>query len=289
MSESRRVLRVIIDGARDPRMNMALDEALARARERKSFDTLRVYMWLPSGVSIGRRQRVEDTVYLDEIRRRGYVLVRRPTGGAALLHPQDKELTYSIVLSKDDPLYKLDVSSSAAKIAEAIAHTINILLKNEGGSSYDETYSASVRGLPEISNISSAGFCYINPGSSDVMIRGRKISGSAQRRDWGSLLQHGTILLKYDPEDFLSVLKVSDDDKRDVFEKIAGLSDFIKDLSLQDLIDNLIRSFQKVLKYDHVFIGGFDLDEIVLAKKLFDMKYSSEKWIFYGEDLYGEV
>jgi len=80
VSESRRVLRVIIDGARDPRMNMALDEALARARERKSFDTLRIYMWLPSGVSIGRRQRVEDTVYLDEIRRRGYVLVRRPTG-----------------------------------------------------------------------------------------------------------------------------------------------------------------------------------------------------------------
>ncbi|MFZ8795675.1 MAG: lipoate--protein ligase family protein, partial [Acidilobaceae archaeon] len=106
-------LRVIVDGPRDPQLNMAVDEAIARLRYTVGYDTLRLYMWLPSGVSIGRRQDARRSARLEEVERLGFKLVRRPTGGAALLHPQDDEVTYSVVLSSNHPLYSMDVASSA--------------------------------------------------------------------------------------------------------------------------------------------------------------------------------
>ena len=264
------MLRVIIDGPRDPRMNMAIDEAIARSRRRKDFDTLRLYMWLPSGVSLGRRQSFHETVVLDEIIRRGYVYVRRPTGGAALLHPAFRELTYSVVLSSNHYLYSMDVASSAAKIAEGIAGAINAL-----------GLEAGVRGL---GGGGEARFCYLNPGSSDVMILGRKISGSAQRREWGSLLQHGTILLEYDPEDFTSVIRVSDEEKIYATQRIAGLRDFIRDLDLERLVELVIDSMRKVLGYEDFFVGGLESDEMRLAIDLFNKKYSSDEWNIMGVD-----
>ena len=265
------MLRVIIDGVRDPRMNMAIDEALARARSSKSYDTLRIYMWYPSGVSLGRRQIFHETLNLEEILRRGYVYVRRPTGGAALLHPAFKEITYSVVLSKDHFLYSLDVSTSASKIAEAIARAVNRL-----------GVDAGVRGFGESGG---AAFCYLNPGSSDVLIGGRKISGSAQRREWGSLLQHGTLLIEYDPEDFLAVLKTSDEERRVAREKIAGLRDFIDNLNLGLLIEYLVDSMREVLGHREYFFGGLDIDELKLSLELFEKKYSRDEWNIYGRDL----
>ncbi len=268
------MLRVIIDDARDPRMNMAIDEAIARRRVFKSYDTLRVYMWLPSGVTIGRKQILHEAINLEEISRRGYVFVRRPTGGAALLHPAYKEITYSVVLSKDHPLYTLDVSSSASEIAWGVAKAINRL-----------GIYAGVRGS---GGSIDASFCYLNPGSSDVMINGRKISGSAQRRSWGSLLQHGTILLDYDPDDFLSVIRIDENERITAKEKIAGLKDFIDRFDLGDLITYLIDSMSGVLRHREYFIGGLDIDEFKLSLELFEKKYSSDKWNFYGEDPFAD-
>ncbi|MFN4046640.1 MAG: biotin/lipoate A/B protein ligase family protein, partial [Acidilobaceae archaeon] len=79
-------LRVIVDGPRDPQLNMAIDEAIARTRIQVDYDTLRLYMWLPSGVSLGRGQDVLKSVNIEAIGKLGFKLVRRPTGGAALLH-----------------------------------------------------------------------------------------------------------------------------------------------------------------------------------------------------------
>lgn len=265
-------LRVVIDGPRDPRLNMAIDEAIARSRSRREYDTLRIYMWLPSGVSIGRRQRVEDTVYLDRVRERGYVLVRRPTGGAALLHPQDWEVTYSVVLSREHPLYSLDVSSSAARIAEIVSRTIRRLGVESGVRGAGSPWTSS--------------FCYVNPGSSDVIVMGRKVSGSAQRRDWGSLLQHGTLLLRYDPSEFVYVIKMSEEEREEAYKKIAGLSDFIEDLDLEKIIAYMIESAREVLGHERVFIGGLEPDEIRLAHELYTRKYSSDTWNIGGEDPY---
>lgn len=259
-----RVLRVVLDGPRDPWLNMAIDEAIARLRSSSELDTLRLYMWLPSGVSIGRRQDARSSVYLEEIERLGFKLVRRPTGGAALLHPEAHEITYSIVISRDNPIYSLDVASSSARIAEGIAMAVRRL-----------GAEASVRGSGEPW---SASFCYINPGSSDVMIMGKKISGSAQRRDWGSLLQHGTLLLRYDHDLFTRVIRV---EETQAMEKVAGVWEFI-DAGIRDIMNAMVEGFREALGYSRVIYGSLTSDEISLAMDLYRYKYSTPEWNLEG-------
>lgn len=260
-------LRVIVDGPRDPQLNMALDEAVARLRRDLDYDTLRLYMWLPSGVSIGRRQDSRNSVHIDEVEKLGFKLVRRPTGGAALLHPQNDEITYSVVLSNKHPLYNLDVATSAARIAEGIAVAIGKL-----------GLEAGVRGLGEPW---SRSFCYVNPGSSDVMIGGRKISGSAQRRDWGSLLQHGTLLLRYDHNLFSRVLRIEED----VSGKIVGLRELL-DLPISKIAEALIEGFAETLGYKDYYRGSLSSEELSLALELYRVKYSTREWnldgLFHG-------
>ncbi len=256
-------LRVIVDGPRDPQLNMAIDEAIARLRSSVGYDTLRLYMWLPSGVSIGRRQDARSSARLEEVERLGFKLVRRPTGGAALLHPQDDEITYSVVVSSNHPLYSMDVASSAARIAEGVAIAIRRL-----------GLEAGVRGMGEPW---SSSFCYVNPGSSDVMVGGRKISGSAQRRDWGVILQHGTLLLRYDHRLFSRVLLVEEG----VESGVAGVLEFI-DVKLADLIEALIEGFMEALGYNSFYKDSLSKEELSLALELYKEKYSRPEWNLYG-------
>ncbi len=256
-------LRVIVDGPRDPQFNMAVDEAIARLRYSTGYDTLRLYMWLPSGVTIGRRQDVRSSVYIEEVEKLGFKLVRRPTGGAALLHPQDDEITYSVVLSDNHPFYTLDVASSATRIAEGIVIAIRKL-----------GLEASIRGLGEPW---SKNFCYINPGSSDVMINGRKVSGSAQRRDWGVILQHGTLLLRYNHNLFMRVLRVEEDVKG----RIVGVLELLE-VTVDRVLEALIEGFSKALGYEEIFRDSLTAKEVKLALELYKEKYSKPEWNLEG-------
>jgi lipoate-protein ligase A len=256
-------LRVIVDGPRDPQFNMAVDEAIARLRYTVGYDTLRLYMWLPSGVSIGRRQDARRSVRLEEVERLGFKLVRRPTGGAALLHPQDDEVTYSVVLSSNHPLYSMDVASSAARIAEGIAIAVRRL-----------GLEAGVRGLGEPW---SSSFCYINPGSSDVTIGGGKVSGSAQRRDWGVILQHGTLLLRYDHNLFSRVLLVDEG----VEVRVTGLLELLE-VKLGEVIEALIEGFMEALGYKDSHRDSLSKEELSLALELYREKYSRPEWNLEG-------
>jgi lipoate-protein ligase A len=265
-----RSLRVIFDGPRDPQLNMAIDEALARYRNRVEHDTLRLYMWLPSGVSIGRRQNAVEVVNMDEIKRLGYKLVRRPTGGAALLHPQDQEVTYSLVVSSENELYRLDVARSAARIAEGIALAVRRLGAEAG-----------VRGFGDPG---SSIYCYVNPGSSDVLVGGRKISGSAQRRDWGAILQHGTLLLSYNHELFIKVIRVGDVEDLEARERVVGLLDLVGRIEISDIYTALAEGFAEALGYGDLIYRSLEPGELSLAMKLYSEKYSRDEWNIYGVD-----
>ncbi|MEM1611541.1 MAG: biotin/lipoate A/B protein ligase family protein [Sulfolobales archaeon] len=264
------LLRAVFDGPRDPQLNMAIDEAIARLRSRVDYDTLRLYMWLPSGVSIGRRQNALEVVNIDEIKRLGYKLVRRPTGGAALLHPQDHEITYSIVISNSHELYKLDVARSAAKIAEGIALAVRRLGADAG-----------VRGLGEPG---SSMYCYVNPGSSDVLVGGKKISGSAQRRDWGALLQHGTLLLSYSHELFTRVIRVGEAEDIEARDKVAGLWNILGRIDVEEIYRALVEGFAEALGYREVIFRSLEPGEISLALNLYREKYSRDDWNIHGID-----
>ncbi len=242
----------MVDGYRDPIYNMALDEAILRLRSSVGFDTLRVYMWRPSGVSIGRSQDF-SALNLDCISRLGFTPVRRPTGGGALLHREGYEVTYSVVLSNQHPLYGLDVASSAVEIARGILGALSRL-------GIEPSISGSY--VP-----SDAPLCYFRRGSSDVLIGGRKISGSAQYRIGDALLQHGTLLIDLNPDEWSCVIRGVD--RESLLDRVTSLRTLEIEASLEEVVEAVVQGFIDVLGGEDYFYGSLRPEEYGLAEEIY--------------------
>lgn len=261
------MLRVIIDGPRDPQYNMAIDEAIMLTREMVNYNTLRLYMWSPSGVTIGRGQSAEKAVNINKIKEYGFKLVRRPTGGGALLHPENHEITYSLVLSLNHPIGKMSVDESASVIAKGVLYALQILGEN-----------ANIKGLGDRQKHD---LCYLRSGSSDVIINGKKISGSAQVRDDKTLLQHGTLLLDFEPKIWLEVIRAPGVTEEFLRSRISGLHEYL-DIKINQILDAMVKGFVIALDEKDVFYGSLTPIEIELATQLYERKYSNEKWNLLG-------
>jgi lipoate-protein ligase A len=167
--------------------NMALDVALLEAAAREdAAPALRFYMWEPPAVSLGRFQR-EDGIDLEYARRRGWDVVRRPTGGRAVLHQH--ELTYSIVLPPS-VVGGAGVRTSYAVLIAALNDGLASLLDEPEPFPAPACTAASTREAN----------CFALAGECDTLVREGKLVGSAQVRKDGALLQHGSILLDAEPE-----------------------------------------------------------------------------------------
>ena len=172
--------------------NMAVDEELlARAQAGEQIPVLRFYTWAPAAVSIGRFQKIEDAVNAGACERRGIDIVRRITGGRAVLHY--RELTYSIIARTDDPLFPANVLDTYKLIAAALLQRI----RNLGVPA--EMVSRSNRHTALVIKNAKDPACFSSPSWYEILVHGRKIIGSAQRRLSGAFLQHGSILMDYDP------------------------------------------------------------------------------------------
>ncbi|MEM3832309.1 MAG: biotin/lipoate A/B protein ligase family protein [Thermoprotei archaeon] len=262
-------LRIIIDGPRDPWLNMAIDEAIMIHRPHYDFDTLRIYMWLPSGVSIGRRQIAHQTVDMEEIKRHGFKLVRRITGGGAILHQENSELTYSVVLSKDHEIYQIDVVNSATRIARGIANTLEIL--------GIEAQTGTTQNTIEEQNL-----CYLRNAQSDIIVHNKKISGNAQRREPYALLQHGTLLLDFHPETWLKVIKTPNTTPQQLQQRITSLKNILNNISTKQIIKSMIQGFTQTLNPINVFSSTLTEEELETANILYYNKYSTETWNMKG-------
>lgn len=159
--------------------NMAVDEAIAAGVTAcTSPPTIRFYTWNPGAVSIGYFQRLHDEVDTAACHAKGIDYVRRRTGGGAVYHDRQGEITYSVIAPES--CFSRDIRASYREICGGIVKGLASL------------------GIP-------AEFRPIN----DVVVRGRKISGSAQTRRQGVLTQHGTVLYTLDRDTMFSVLRPS--------------------------------------------------------------------------------
>ena len=173
--------------------NMALDEELlARAQAGEDRPVLRLYAWQPPAVSLGRFQKSETAVNAEACKRLGIDVVRRITGGRAVLH--EKELTYSIIARTDDPLFPRTVLGTYKVIAAGLLAG----LRNLGIPA--EIVSRGSRHAERVDKNAKAAACFSSPSWYEILVDGRKIVGSAQRRVTGAFLQHGSLLIDYDPE-----------------------------------------------------------------------------------------
>lgn len=171
--------------------NMAMDEdLLARARAGESMPVLRFYGWSPPAVSIGRFQDVARAVNAEACKRLGFDIVRRITGGRAVLHRY--ELTYSITARTDDSLFPPTVLGTYKIIACGLVAG----LRNLGLPA--EMVSRESRQTALIEKKAKEPACFSSPSWYEIVVNNRKIIGSAQRRAAGAFLQHGSILIDYD-------------------------------------------------------------------------------------------
>ncbi len=167
---------------------MAVDEAMARAvGDGQAPATLRLYAWGAPTVSLGYFQRAPGGVDLETCRRRGIGLVRRITGGRAVLHAD--ELTYSVAVPLVDPWRSLPVPEVFARISCGLVAGLKRLGLT---ASLGESQSAGGDGP-------ASGACFLLRRMPAILVDGRKLIGSAQRRWDRSLLQHGSLLLDFDP------------------------------------------------------------------------------------------
>jgi len=161
--------------------------------------TLRFYGWRPATLSIGYFQKAEDEVDLEEVRRRGLGFVRRPTGGRAVLH--DAEVTYSIAVPEKYPGLPTSVTESYRVLSEGLVQGFQALGLDAA--------MVSLASEEEKAKYASAGSaaCFDSPSWYELVVDGRKVAGSAQVRQHGAVLQHGSILLDLDIEQLFSLLR----------------------------------------------------------------------------------
>jgi len=175
--------RLIEFGCLDAYSNMAIDEAIFTMREKREVSpTLRFYGWRPAAVSIGYFQRIEDPS-LQEYKRQKLTIVRRFTGGGAILHKN--EITYSLACPTNEFIAFSNIEKTQQLVHQAIilalqSLSINAQLKRKQSKKPDPY------------------FCFVNPSKDDVIEEGQKIVGSAQRRRNRTFFQHGSI--KISPE-----------------------------------------------------------------------------------------
>jgi len=248
-------------------VNMAIDEAILTARIRNlAPNTIRLYRWNPSAVSIGKFQKIENEVHLDNCRKYGVDIVRRITGGGTVYHDAEDEITYSVIAKKED-LEAKDITAVYAKLYAGIAEALRIL------------------GL-------SAGF---NEGDArtcpNLTVNGKKISGSAQSHKRGVVLQHGTLLLNVDLEKMFTFFRVPwvgtcmeivNVAKR----KITSIEkELRKDVSVTEVHEALIEGFQKALNI-RLVNGKLTPYEHEIAEKLSKEKYATDDWNSYGRSIH---
>ncbi|MEM7125265.1 MAG: biotin/lipoate A/B protein ligase family protein [Chloroflexota bacterium] len=199
---------IVEDVPRSGPANMAIDQAIAEsAAEGTSPPTLRFYRWSPPAVSIGRYQPSSE-IDFDAATNLGYEVVRRSTGGRAILHID--ELTYSVAASRDEPRVQGSVMDSYLRLSNGLLAG----LANLGV--HADKADAHVRAGKDVSAA-----CFEVPSAYEITVEGRKLIGSAQSRRRNYVLQHGTLPLKGDITRLLSVLILTETDRKALAEQLA--------------------------------------------------------------------
>ncbi len=232
---------------------MGLDEAiLERVISGKSEPTLRLYAWDPICLTIGYFQSRADEADLAACERFGIDCIRRTTGGGAVLH--EFEVTYSIVAP-------VGFAGIPANILE----------------SYRFICDGIIRGVSALGV--KAQFVPLN----DIIAGGKKISGNAQTRRQGVVLQHGTILLDVDVEKMFTVLKVPSEKMRDklvkdVKERVTGLKGLLgRDVGFDEAGYCLQQGFAEALGVSLTY-GQFTSEEETEGERLALSKYATREW-----------
>lgn len=264
--------RLFLDGHCSPAENMARDEALLRrVVAKESQPCVRFYQWEPAGLTLGRFQKVEEGVDIKACSEHGVDIVRRLTGGEAVLH--DDELTYSIIIPFTHPGFD---GRGVIDTYKTISKALIIGLDLTG------VRSTIAGDAPTRSDPQGQGVCFYTPTVNEIIAGGRKIIGSAQTRDKLVILQHGSIPIDWDMEKQFDVMGIPDEN-RDVFTNLfknraTTISEQLGSRPDIDVLSgNFTRGFEEVFN-TAVEVSEYSLSEKKMTQWLVDKRYGSQEW-----------
>jgi len=227
-----------MDGAR----NMAIDAALLDEVEKSenSRTIVRFYGWRVPTISLGRNQKVDKAVDADYCRVHGIDIVHRPTGGRAVLH--DDELTYAVI-SNDTQAFGDTIYGNYKRVSEALCLGYNTL-------GIPAVLAPDTRKPSPMADDADPP-CFLSTSRYELMVNGRKIVGSAQRRVQHSFLQHGSMPITCNRETLARATRMPGTEPLE--KEMAGVAEFMPQRpSLEEFRSALIRAFQDHFSIDFV-------------------------------------
>jgi lipoyl(octanoyl) transferase len=250
--------------------NMALDEAIAvSVRNEKSPPTLRLYGWNNPSVSLGSSQKIRD-ININYCLESLVPVVRRPTGGRALLH--GNEITYSFSVKTTSGLFSKGLFDSYKKISSALS----LALSKSG-------IAAATKLLRETGHSLSAGqhtrspLCFASTSYGELSVNSRKIIGSAQKRWADGLLQQGSIPFHIDRDEMTGIF--GPDSDHGIRESSMGLMEIFPGLNALQFKEDIRTSFEESFDAE-LILSSPSHEEITLAQEFEINKYLSDTWTF---------
>ena len=265
--------RLIIDSHGKGAWNMAVDEAILEfVAKKEKLPTLRLYAWDPYCLSLGHAQPIAD-VNRQALKAYGWGLVRRSTGGKAILHAD--ELTYSIIAPIDEPRVCGTVMESYQRLSRALLNALKIL-GIQADSKPKESANRKIHENP---------VCFESPSDYEITSNGKKIIGSAQARRLQGVLQHGSIPIFGDiARIVLTLTCYSVEEKKEAENNLRFKAGTLKDIinetkSWQEIADAIIKGFSEELNI--IFIqDSLSNGETIRAKELVQTKFGLDEWTF---------
>lgn len=277
---------LIEDEPRSGAENMAIDHAIALScAQGDSLPTLRFYRWEPPAVTLGRNQPASE-INQERVAELGYGLVRRTTGGRAILHID--ELTYSVLAPRTEPRVAGGVMDAYLRLSNGLLAGLAQL-----GVQADKA-GADVRAGKDVSAA-----CFEVPSAYEITVGGRKLMGSAQSRKRDFVLQHGTLPLVGDITRLIELLYLSDAEQALLSAQLESRACTLHSVLPTDspLLSNntpltdsskftqigqiLAQGFSEVLNLDFPSIHTVPTErELVLASQLLDDQYTKDSWTF---------
>lgn len=262
-------------GSNDPYYNMAFDEALLNFVSRGEIDpVIRFYTWNPATLSVGYFQRLTKEIDTAKVKALGYGIIRRQTGGRGVLH--DKELTYSVIVPESHPNMPSTITEAYRVISEGLLEGFKLL-------GFD-AYFAIPRSEEEREKLKQprSAVCFDAPSWYELVVEGRKIAGSAQVRQKGVILQHGSLLQDVDIDELFDLFIFKNDRLKDKMKQA-----FVdKAVAINDIAERHISIAEMESAFEAGFKKGLDIefkplkltpsqlqevDELII-------KYKSDEW-----------
>ncbi len=261
--------RLVISAENDGAMNMAIDEALAESvKAGESLPTLRFYGWSPPCLSIGRAQSA-DVVSFPDTQKLGWDVVRRASGGRAVLHID--ELTYSIAALDDEPRVKGGVLESYRRLSAGLLRGLKEIgvLPERAQAYYDDQGEVGPA-------------CFDGPSDYEITIGQRKLIGSAQMRSGNLVLQHGSIPLAGDITRIVDCLDLTLGERMALRNRLRWRAVSLeyatgKVWNSADLTENLINGFSQALKLTFETVPLSER-ELARASEIRAEKFGNEAW-----------